>query len=129
MLNVSFKQWNTTLTPQDKPFYEALGKRIAQFRKAQNLTQTQVAETLGMSQKTVAHYEGGKLRVPVALLPILAKLLIVSVEDIIGEPARPAKRGPTSKLQRQVDQIRQMPRNKQRLASDMLEAIIQQQAS
>lgn len=126
---MSFERWNTTLTPQDKPFYEALGKRIAQYRKAQNLTQTQVAEATGISQKTMAHYEGGKLRVPVALLPALAKLFAISVEDIIGESDRPAKRGPKSKLQRQVDQIQQMPRKKQRFVSEMLDAIIQQQAS
>ena len=92
-------------------------------------TQTQVAETLGTSQQTYNSYETGRRRIPVSALPVLARQLKVSVEDILGEPARPPKRGPTSKLQRQLDQIRQMPRNKQRLASDMLDAIIQQQAS
>ncbi|MCR9105999.1 MAG: helix-turn-helix domain-containing protein [Gammaproteobacteria bacterium] len=56
------------MTPQHKSFYEALGKRIAQLRKAQGLTQTQVGDVLGISQKTLAHYEGGKLRMPMALL-------------------------------------------------------------
>lgn len=103
-----------------------LGARIAQLRKAQEITQAEVAEALGATQQTYNSYETGRRRIPVSALPELAKQLKISVEDILGETTKPAKRGPASKLQRRVDQIRQMPRNKQRLASDMLEAIIQQ---
>ena len=49
---------------QDKAFYQAMGKRLAQFRKAQNMTQTQLAEALGISQQTMAHYEGGSCGLP-----------------------------------------------------------------
>lgn len=92
------------MTVQDNSFYQAMGKRIAQFRKAQSMTQTQLADALGIAQQTMAHYEGGRLRMPVALLPKMATLLAVSIEEIVGEPARAAKgkRGPTPRLQRQV---------------------------
>ncbi len=97
----------------------------------QNMTQTQLADALGIAQQTMAHYEGGKLRIPVALLSTMATLLAVSIEAIIGEPAKAAKgkRGPTPRLQRQMELISQLPRTKQKFVMEMLDAVIQQQAS
>ncbi|WKD48570.1 helix-turn-helix transcriptional regulator [Microbulbifer spongiae] len=90
-----------------------------------------LAYALGLSQKTIAHYEGGKLRVVFILLPQLAKLLAVSIEDIVGEPSKTTKgkRGPTPRLQRQVELIGQLPRTKQKFMMEMLDIVIQQQAS
>lgn len=128
----SLPPWIQTMTSsQDKAFYQAMGKRLAQFRKAQNMTQTQMADAIGISQQTMAHYEGGKLRIAVALLPQLAVLLAVSVEEIMGDqkPAAKGKRGPTPRLQRQIELIGQLPRTKQKFVMEMLDAVIQQQAS
>ncbi len=123
-------KWTTSMTPQDKQFYQELGQRIAMLRKAQGLTQVQLAEHLGIAQQTMAHYEGGTLRIAVALLRSVSEVLQVSVEELVDEsmPAK-SKRGPTSKLQRQVEQVRLMPRAKQKFISDMLEALIKQQQS
>jgi transcriptional regulator with XRE-family HTH domain len=112
---------------EDKLFYQALGWRIAQARKAAGLTQ-QLAEQLGISQQTRAHYEVGRLRVAVAMLPTLAKRLGVSVEELIGDetPAAKGKRGPASKLEQQLEQIAQLPRARQRFVIEMLETVLQQ---
>lgn len=117
------------MTASDKSFYKALGQRIAQYRKEQGLTQVQLAEQLGIAQQTMAHYEGGSLRIAVALVKPLCQVLKISVEALIDEPASTAskKRGPTSKLQQQVDQISLMPRSKQKFISEMLDALITQQ--
>ena len=123
-------KWTTSMTPQDKRFYQELGQRIATLRKAQGLTQMQLAEHLGIAQQTMAHYEGGTLRIAVALLKSVAEVLQVSVEELVdAEIPTKSKRGPTSKLQRQVEQVRLMPRAKQKFISDMLEALIKQQQS
>ena len=123
--------WTYAVMSQDKSFYIAMGKRIAQLRKAQNMTQTQLADVLGVAQQTMAHYEGGRLRMPVALLPMVATLLLTSVEEIIGEPgkATKGKRGPTPKLQQQMERISQLPRARQKFVMEMLDAVLQQQAS
>ncbi len=95
------------------------------------MTQTQLTDALGIAQQTMAHYEGGKLRIPVALLSTMATLLAVSIEAIIGEPVKAAKgkRGPTPRLQRQMELISQLPRTKQKFVMEMLDTVIQQQAS
>jgi transcriptional regulator with XRE-family HTH domain len=127
MIMASLQHW-ITVTPQDKRFYAALGRRVAEARKAQSLTQQQLAKRLGISQQTLAHYEVGRLRVAVAMLPMLAKEVNVSVEDLIGNSngTGQTKRGPTPKLQRQIEQVRQLPRAKQRFVIEMLDTVLQQ---
>jgi transcriptional regulator with XRE-family HTH domain len=122
----SATDWIYRVTPQYKRFYQMLGKRIAERRKAQGLTQVELAERLGVSQQTLAHYEVGRLRVAVAMLPALAKELAVPVEDLVGMPATKAKRGPAPKLQQQIEQIQQLPRTKQRFVMQMLDTVLQQ---
>jgi len=113
----------------DKAFYVQLGQRITEARKAQGLTQVQLAEILGIAQQTLAHYEGGKLRVAVAQLAPLAQTLGVSVEELVGVPTRRAgKRGPTPKLQQQVERLSRLPQAKQRVVMEMLEGFLKQAA-
>ncbi len=121
--------WDDNVAPSDKTYYKAVGQRIAYFRKEQGLTQVQLAEMLGIAQQTMAHYEGGSLRIAVALLKPLAQAINVSIEALIDEPknATKGKRGPSSKLQLQVEQISLMPRSKQKFISEMLDALIAQQ--
>lgn len=47
--------------------------------------QVQLAEALGISQPQLAFYEVGKRRVPVSLLPGLARALDVSIEALIAD--------------------------------------------
>lgn len=85
---------------------------------------------LGIAQQTMAHDEGGHLRIAVALLPPLASALSVYVEDLIDDtPATKKKRGPASVMQRQIEQIGLMPRAKQKFITEMLDALIKQQQS
>lgn len=120
--------WTRHMPTIDKQFYQELGQRIASYRKAVDMTQTQLAEVLGISQKTMAHYEVGRLRISVEMLTNLAKTLGVSVEQLLEDdvPTKAAKRGPTSLLERQIEQISQLPRTKQKFVSEMLDTVIQQ---
>jgi transcriptional regulator with XRE-family HTH domain len=117
------------ISDDEREFFVQLGTRIAELRKSQNITQLQMAETLGVSQQTINSYEVGRRRIPVSALPSLAKALAISIEELLGErthQSQSGKRGPAPKLQKQVDIIGRMPRTKQKLATDMLDAIIQQ---
>lgn len=126
----SMQQWSLKMVPQDKVYYEQLGQRIAQYRKAQGLTQVQLAEQLGIAQQTLAHYEGGHLRIAVSLLPTLASALSVSVEELMSDnPTTKKKRGPASTLQRQIEQISTLPRTKQKFITEMLDGLIKQSST
>ena len=125
------QHWANHMPKIDKIFYQALGQRIATHRKALGLTQTQLAKILDISQQTMAHYEVGRLRISVELLATLARTLSVSVEELMEDPSvkTATKRGPTSLLHKQIEQVGLMPRAKQKFISEMLEALIKQQQS
>lgn len=117
--------WTATVTPDDKLFYQALGKRLAQWRKAHNLTQQQLADRLGISQQTLAHYEVGRLRVAVSMLTTVADELQVPIEALIhDEQPASGKRGPASRLEQQIARISQLPRTKQRFVMEMLDTVL-----
>ena len=116
------------MTQDEKAFFKALGVRIAELRKDSGITQVQLAKTMGVSQQTVASWEVGRRGVPVSVLPALARTLGVSVETLIGEKTQPAKRGPTPKLQQQVERLGRLPKAKQRVVMEMLEGLLSQAA-
>lgn len=118
---------STVITPDDKQFFKELGSRIAQLRKDAGLSQQTVADQLGIAQQTLAHYEVGRLRVPASLLPRFAQLFNVRGDDLLGlNTAGAGKRGPTPKLQQQIERIGQLPKAKQRFVMEMLETVLTQ---
>ncbi len=114
------------MSPEETTFFKSLGSRIALLRKERELTQTQLGEMIGVSQQQVVSFEKGRRKVPVSALPKLSHALGVSVEELIGIDNKPGKRGPTPKLQRQLEQLQQLPRSKQRFVTEMLDTVLQQ---
>lgn len=119
--------WPMTLTDDEKQFFTRLGARISTLRGERGLTQAELAAELGVSQQTVNSFERGRRRVPVSALPTLARTLHVSIEELVsdGEKAR-SKRGPAPRLQQQLEQIRQLPKSKQKFVEQMLDAVLAQ---
>jgi transcriptional regulator with XRE-family HTH domain len=117
------------ISADERAFFTRLGTRVAELRKAQSITQVEMAQTLGVSQQTVNSYEVGRRRIPVSALPTLARALGVSLEELLGDDAGAAKkRGPTPKLQQQIERIQQLPRSQQRFVMQMLDTVLQQAA-
>ena len=61
-----------------------IGRFIAEMRKAQNLTQRQLADTLSISDKTVSKWETGKGLPDLTLIQPLAQALDVSVIELMN---------------------------------------------
>jgi len=115
-----------TVNNQDEQFFRALGARVATARKAQNLTQQQMADRLGIAQQTFAQYEAGNVRFPASILPLLGQVLGLAPEELLGQEIPKSKRGPTPRLQQQIERIGQLPRTKQAFVMEMLETVIAQ---
>ena len=47
------------MTDEEQLFFQKLGERISEHRKARGMTQTQLAELLGCSQQRVVSLEKG----------------------------------------------------------------------
>lgn len=59
-------------------------ERLRSMREERNLTQKNIAEVLGVSQRTYSDYESGRLRIPVDRMLTLAKYYDCSVDYISG---------------------------------------------
>ncbi len=59
------------------------GIYIAQKRKEKNLTQGQLAERLGISNKTISKWENGRNMPDYGILPLLCKELDVSLSELL----------------------------------------------
>jgi transcriptional regulator with XRE-family HTH domain len=125
MGDVSYALLEELMTKDEKVFYRDLGKRVAQLRKQNHLTQVQTAHDLGVSQQQIASYEAGRVKIPVFSLPRLASILAAPIDEIVGLQ-KPTHRGPASKLQQQLQRIGLLPRAKQKFIIDMLDALIRQ---
>lgn len=69
---------------------ETLGKRIASLRKEKGLTQEQLAEKVGVSAQAVSKWENDISCPDITLLPLLADLFGVSVDELLGvKPVEP----------------------------------------
>jgi transcriptional regulator with XRE-family HTH domain len=126
MLATSFLLSDTAMAATDRAFYEQLGQRIAERRKARGITQVELAKILGIAQQTLAHYEGGTVRIAIATLTIVAKALEATIEDLIGAPSAKAtgKRGPAPKLQLQLEQVSRLPKAKQLAIAQVLDSML-----
>lgn len=116
------------ISNEEQVFITELGKRITALRKDAGMTQTQVAQALNVSQQAVQTSDAGRRRIQISILPAVARLLSVSLEDLLGEePEKIArKRGPAPKWQQLIEGIDSLPKAKQKMISEMLSALIVQ---
>jgi len=101
-----------------------IAERIVQLRKAQNLTQVEVAEAIGINQQNYSNYEKGIRKVPLKRLPLLAEALNTSLEELLGINDSRKKRGPMSQLERRFEQIKNLPKKDQQYIIETIDRVI-----
>lgn len=114
------------ISTEERSFFIAMGERIASLRRANNVTQVQLAEALGISQQTLQSYEVGRRRIPVSALPVVAQVLAVSIDELMGQPSarRAGKRGPVPQWQQQIEAIALLPKAQQQFVSRMIKIVL-----
>ena len=63
---------------------EKIGKFIAECRKTKKLTQSELAEKLGVTDKSVSNWENGRNMPDLSLFKTLCELLDISINDLIS---------------------------------------------
>ena len=66
-------------------------RRIRDLREDRDMTQTQVAKMLGMSQTGYSKYETGENDIPTAILIKLARFYNTSIDYLLGETNTPTR--------------------------------------
>ncbi|MBO5040962.1 MAG: helix-turn-helix transcriptional regulator [Clostridia bacterium] len=66
-------------------------RRIRDLREDHELTQTQIAKILGMSQTGYSKYETGENDIPTSILIRLSRFYNTSIDYLLGETDDPVK--------------------------------------
>lgn len=61
-----------------------VGEQVVVFRKKLNLTQTELAESIGKDRQYLYKIEKGKVTPNIVTLSIIAKALKISLSDLLG---------------------------------------------
>ena len=64
-----------------------IGNKIGQYRRKLNMTQDALAEKLGVSNQAVSKWESNQCYPDVALLPVLADIFSISLDELFGRTA------------------------------------------
>lgn len=59
-------------------------KRIRNLREDSDLTQTEIAQILNISQRAYSHYESGSRKLPLDILVALADYYDCSIDYLLG---------------------------------------------
>lgn len=89
-----------------------VGALISARRKQQNMTQKDLADKLGVSNRAVSKWETGEGYPDISILPVLAEILNLSVDELLkGEPsAAPSVNAPSVSV---LDEYMQQSSQKQ----------------
>lgn len=67
------------------------GDRIKELRKRKNLTQSDMAEKLGMSRANYAHMENNRITISSEYLQAIANILGTSTDFLLGESSKTSR--------------------------------------
>lgn len=96
-------------------------KRFIELRKAKQLTQVELAEALGVTRNVIAYYESKAQNPGIDTLQKIADFFQVSPDYLLGVDTSTKKRGAPSKLENQLNLIKELPQDQQKAISTVLD--------
>lgn len=100
------------------------GKTLAQLRRARGLTQKELAAKIGVSQRMINYYECESIHPPIALLPDLARVLKISLEQLLGiKPIKDAALSKDKRLMRRLRLLEQLPQKDQQAVLALIKSL------
>ena len=104
----------------------SFGARLVAAREEAGLTQNDLAERVGVTQRVIAYWERESVSLKVDQLIKLSDALNVSVDFLLGRTESKKKAAPVGKARRVFEKVSQLPKyQQQRIVSvveDMVEA-------
>ena len=105
---------------------EIFAQRITELRREKHMTQAEVAEKIGMKRAVVAYYESSAKNPTVNTVHKFADFFGVSVNELLENRSDEKKSpGPTPKLKRQMNKIRNLSPARQKMISKAIDVLIE----
>ena len=104
---------------------DGFGARLAALRQSRGLTQTELGDAAGVSQRVIAYYETETTQPPGALLVDFAQALKVSTDELLGLKPTSDKLAPkTARLLKRLQRIEELPPADQRAVLKLVDAML-----
>lgn len=102
------------------------GQRLAAVRRSKGWSQRELADRIGVTRELIDYYERRSPNPALDFIERAAQALEVSVAELLGSQPHTArtKPGPVSQLQRRFEQVKLLPRKKQQLILEFLDAML-----
>jgi len=102
------------------------GQRLAELRKARGFTQQEFADEVGISRRMVAYYEGQSQHPPTTHLPVMARVLKLTTDELLGTTAIKQRAKPTdTRMQRRLQQIEKLDVPERRQILQLIDTFIE----
>jgi transcriptional regulator with XRE-family HTH domain len=107
---------------------ETFGRRLARLRKAAGYSQREFAAEIGISNRMLAYYEAQTVHPPAHLLPILARALGVSADQLLGlQKEKRNGRVRDTKLWRRFSEVEKLPPARRRPIVQVIDAFLERE--
>ena len=107
---------------------KSFGKRLARIRKAAGYSQRGFAAEVGIAYRMVAYYEKETERLPIYLLPVFAKVLGVTTDQLLGvEKVKDNGKHRNSRLWKRFSQVEKLPPVKYRQIVQVIDAFLERE--
>jgi len=101
------------------------GDKLTALRRAAGLTQKQLGEKIGVSNRVIHYYETETNYPPAHLINPLAKALKVSTDDLLGiKPSKTKENKPSLKIAQRLKKIENLPPAQQKTLLKTIDTFI-----
>jgi transcriptional regulator with XRE-family HTH domain len=104
-----------------------LGQRISAARRDAGLTQKQLADKLGTTQRVITYWERESVGLKAEQLTALAEALGITLDQLMGRPQPKARgNGPVGRAKQIFDAVSKLPRKQQEKVFDILQPFLRE---
>lgn len=100
------------------------GKRLSQLRRSKGITQQELGNSIGVSKRVIAYYEGETEYPPTHLLIPIAKTLKVSVDELLGLKKQDISDSNHAALWRKLKKAEQLSKKDRKTLADFIDALL-----
>lgn len=102
-----------------------LGNNIAKIRKSKGITQTEIAENIGITQKLVSDYEVGRVKLSAEMLFHFAVALDISTDELLNlNKTQVGSSDLSLRFTRRIRELDELPENKKKAILQVLDDLI-----
>ncbi len=105
---------------------QGFGQRLKRIRQGRALTQQELGDRVGVSQRVVAYYESDDSQPLGALLVELARALEITADELLGiEQLREKVPVKKASIRRRLQQVEELPTADQKAALKFVDALVE----